>query len=213
MTASAEMLFDDARKELLREIDSSVGHVPCHDAFAAWLLPHHSHLPDLASLASLATTHLQSDRRYHHHAVIGFAAYTGAATESAQKALASGLLWLAGRPPRVDGNPMAFCTDAIALLGIALGTHTLGDQSIHTAVAEWMSQFLEESYKMPGVQDWQRCLFAVTQYMVRAGPQLLIPVTPLVADIRVALYSKGLPLRDLLATKQDEEQVFSLLKT
>jgi adenine-specific DNA-methyltransferase len=108
---------------------------------------------------------------------------------------------------------MAFCTDAIALLGIALGTHTLDNQSIQRAVADWMSRFLWKSYQMLRVQDWQRCFLAIAQQLIHVNPELVIPATSTVADIRVALHSKGLLLRDPSMTEQDEQHALSLLKT
>src|SRR5262245_57974393 len=124
MTTTA-ILLADARQGLLREIGSALGHICSDDAFVAWLLPSYDHVPHLAALALAATTRLQTERHYQSIAVLGFAAHAGAITDDIKEILASGLVWLVGRSLSIDGNPMAFCTDAVALLGIALGAQSV----------------------------------------------------------------------------------------
>lgn len=214
MTTPTEMLFSDAREALLREFLSTSGQVSSNDAFTAWLLPGYVFSADLRSLASAAATRLQAERNYQHIAAIGFAAHAGAVAEKEREVLAVGIQWLVGRKPLVDGNLMAFCTDAVALLGIALGTKALGNQCTETAVADWMTQFLPGCYQMPAIQDWQRCLFAVAQREAHTEPALAIPDAASVADVRVALRAKGfLAISDRSVVEHDEGEALALLKT
>jgi hypothetical protein len=210
----SDLLFDDARAALVRQLNAAVGQSPSDDAFAAWLLPDCPPVQRLASLASSAASNPQAETNYRYVATLGFAAHDAVAGPSELETLARGLLRLAGRQPFVDGSPMSFCTDAVALLGIALGAKALAEPAALSAVTAWMTQFLSHCYHMAGMHDWQRCLFALAQSEVGAQPELALPRAASTADVRVALRAKGcVATPEICVAERDEMDALLLLKT
>jgi len=106
---------------------------------------------------------------------------------------------------------MAFCSDAVALLGIALATQSLPAE-LRDRVKSWMTLFLESSFGMRGLLPWQRCFLAVTQRCLGTAPELPLPMEPDVADVRLAFRAKGLLPEDV-ADAADEEHAVALLKS
>jgi hypothetical protein len=64
-------------------------------------------------------------------------AHASALTDVQAQALRNGLKWLCGRSPQIAGEPAPFFTDAVALLGLALGARFLqGDEM--TTTSRWL---------------------------------------------------------------------------
>jgi hypothetical protein len=125
--------------------------------------------------------------------------------------LKTGLTWVAGRDPFIDGGPMDFCTDTVALLGIALGTQLIGEDSVQNKVVCWMERFISESFQNR-LSDWQKCLLIVTQRVVNLIPTLPIPNANTVSDIRLALRVKELLPPDPISNSQEQMETLSLMK-
>jgi hypothetical protein len=213
MSAAGELLFNDARAALARELATLVGRNDLNEAFVAWLLPTQHIGLTIQGPARVAAGHAGAQRTYQDVAVLGFAAAAGTIEPPQRDALNTGLKWLAGREPFVDGSPMGFCTDAVALLGVALGATRIGEDATKGAVADWMGKFLSKCYEMRGVHDWQRCLFAAAKKEVGAVLDLVVPEDTSVADVRVALRAKGvLPMPQEAREERDETDALLLLK-
>lgn len=210
--SASQAIFADARTALQCELSQSAGQNSSDDAFAAWYLSNCFPFKSLTTLAAEATSLMKVERLYRHVAVIGYAADVTGLSQEERDALNWGLHWLAGREPFPEGNPMGFCTDAVALLGIALGVRVLKDDAVKAAVSSWTARFLPRSYAMSGVHDWQRCLFSAVSCLLGC-PTLQMPDGSAVADVRVALRSKGLVAdSDRALLEEDEVHSLTLIK-
>ena len=130
-------LIDDARQSLLREIAPVVGRNDLHEAFAAWLVP--GVVADLGidKAADLAAKAAGAERYYSHVAVLAVTAQIRPLGDKEKEALATGLKWIVNRDPVVDGTPMGFCMDGVALAAIILGAKASGDHGIWATTCEW----------------------------------------------------------------------------
>lgn len=211
MTAPDELLFTDARKALLRELKNLVGRGNVDEAFAAWLLPYLDIGLQLQKAAHAAGERTGAQRSYRDVAILGFAASTGILQPSQWEVLKKGLTWVAGREPFIDGGPMDFCTDIVALLGIALGAQLIGEDSIQNKVVCWMERFISQSFQNR-LSDWQKCLLIATQQVVSSIPTLSLPNANTVSDVRLALRVKGLLPPDPGSNNQEQMETLSLMK-
>jgi hypothetical protein len=211
MTDPDELLFTDARKALLRELKNLVGRGNVDEAFAAWLLPYLDIGLQLQKAAHAAGERTGAQRSYRDVAILGFAASTGILQPSQWEVLKKGLTWVAGREPFIDGGPMDFCTDIVALLGIALGAQLIGEDSIQNKVVCWMERFISQSFQNR-LSDWQKCLLIATQQVVSSIPTLSLPNANTVSDVRLALRVKGLLPPDPGSNNQEQMETLSLMK-
>jgi hypothetical protein len=211
MTAPDELLFTDARKALLRELKNLVGRGNVDEAFAAWLLPYLDIGLQLQKAAHAAGERTGAQRSYRDVVILGFAASTGILQPSQWEVLKKGLTWVAGREPFIDGGPMDFCTDIVALLGIALGAQLIGEDSIQNKVVCWMERFISQSFQNR-LSDWQKCLLIATQQVVSSIPTLSLPNANTVSDVRLALRVKGLLPPDPGSNNQEQMETLSLMK-
>ncbi|MEG4202730.1 hypothetical protein QUA20_02190 [Microcoleus sp. Pol7_A1] len=211
MTAPDELLFTDARKALLRELKNLVGRGNVDEAFAAWLLPYLDIGLQLQKAAHAAGERTGAQRSYRDVAILGFAASTGILQPFQWEVLKKGLTWVAGREPFIDGGPMDFCTDIVALLGIALGAQLIGEDSIQNKVVCWMERFISQSFQNR-LSDWQKCLLIATQQVVSSIPTLSLPNANTVSDVRLALRVKGLLPPDPGSNNQEQMETLSLMK-
>ena len=88
--------------------------------------------------------------------------------------------------------PAAFCTDAVAVLGLSLGAKSLEPSAVSDGVRTWLGRFLRTTYEMERVEEWQRALFAIADQSLGGLNRLPVPLTASAADVRVALRSKAL---------------------
>lgn len=211
MITASELLFDDAHAALVQKVAAVRGQNNLEEAFASWLLPEQIPGVSIAGSTRLASTHAGAERSYQDVAVLGFAATMDLIDKGQRSPLLAGLQWLAGREPFLYyGLPMSFCMDAVALLGIALGAKSLEEESTQRAIGNWMGKFINGSYGM--LTGWQKCLLAAAQRHIGISPDLQVPGEPTVADVRVALRSKGL-LPGQVQVEEDERGTLLLVKS
>jgi hypothetical protein len=132
---------------------------PSDRAFLAWVLHEDTPRDDLTTLASTAAISFSTARSYHDLAIIGYAAHASGLDEAQAQAIRHGLKWLSGRSPDIAGEPAPFFTDAVALLGLALGARILGGDEVVTT-SQWMLGFVPRAAKLSAVEAWKRCLFS-----------------------------------------------------
>jgi hypothetical protein len=207
-----EILLQDAGDALRRRIMSVAELSPSDRAFLAWALHEDTPRDDLAVLAASAATNLSTSRSYHDVATIGYAAHVSGLDDVQAQALRQGLRWLCGRSPDIDGEPAPFFTDAVALLGLALGARYLGgDEAINTS--RWMCGFVPRAAKLSAIEAWQRCLFSAALHAVGSS-ELPLPKDSGIADVRTALRSRSIASgeggRD--EAEADERLTLDLLK-
>jgi len=212
MSTVAEILLQDGADALRSRVMSVSELSPSDRAFLAWTLHEATPRDDLAVLATTAAINLSTTRSYHDLATMGYAAHASALTDVQAQALRNGLKWLCGRSPQIAGEPAPFFTDAVALLGLALGARFLqGDEMATTS--RWMIGFVPRAAELPGVKSWQRCLFSAALHAL-GSTELPIPEDSSVADVRTALRARsvatGAASRE--EAEADERLTLGLLK-
>ena len=95
---------------------------------------------------------------------------------------------------------MPFCSDAVGVLGVAVGASAFSDSDVASDISAWLAKFLASIYSMSGTEEWQRCLFHAADTLLGG----LVGIGPVVgenaSDVRAALESKGiLPSIDEIA--------------
>jgi hypothetical protein len=158
-------------------------------AFIAWLLEDFN---NLLSIAGAAAKRAGAGQDFLDIAILGLAAHAGVLSEPGVAELKEGLTRLAGLRPIVNGVRMPLYTDAVGMLGVALGTAVIADAELTSQVVGWTRRFLKSAYEMDEVQDWQRCLLAAADLSLGSPLILPFPTSGLVADVRLALLAKGL---------------------
>ena len=211
ITSPEEILLGDARKQLLRELKCLCGKGNLDEAFAAWLLQSTDVGFQLKEAAQAASEHIGGQRTYRDIAILGFTAVVGILEDFQREALHLGLEWVSGREPLIDGQPMDFCTDAVGLLGIAVGARFVSDASIKTQVNGWLEKVIKQSFRSR-LDDWQICLFCAIEQIGNLNVTLLQPTGSQSADVRVALRSKGILPDAVNSEHQDYTDALSLIK-
>lgn len=209
-----DILLADARQTLIREIEEAVGTRDLATAFAAWLLPDQVQGLRHKALLTDASRVSGAERTYQHVALLGYASQFLTFGKPLVTVLESGLTWLAGRSPIVDGTPMGFSIDPVALLGVSLGTKVLGDTSITAKVAKWLHSCLSARIDGLGCESWQRwLLLAATTDVINENSMANLSMAQMDADVRVALYSKGfLPHASKGQLEQDSIAMLGLVQ-
>jgi hypothetical protein len=180
-------------------------------AFAAWVLRAPEGRAEFVALASGADKRMGASQDFHTVGILGFAADAGLVFERQIQRLKQGLRRLAGRSAMVNGVPMPFSTDAVGILGVALGTAVAADLELAGAVAVWAARFLKASYERDRADDWQRCLFAAADRKIGSLLKLSIPNSIASADVRIALLARGLIDYDDTQVRQDTAPVLDLV--
>jgi hypothetical protein len=208
VSATSDFLLADARADLRRRA-SEDGRTELSRAFAAWLLREND--GELASLVSEAATREGAQQDFHTAAILGFGAEAGLLTAEAIEALKKGLRRQSGRGVVIDELPAAFCSDAVGILGVVLGTKAVADPELTDQIVKWVSKFLKKSYDEERTEDWQRCLFATADRQLGSSLDLTILRSPATADVRTALVSKDLiDASDAESADQDGQQTLTL---
>ena len=189
MSTVAEILLQDGADALRSRVMSVSELSPSDRAFLAWALYDDTPRDDLAVLATTAATNLLTTRSYHDLATIGYAAHAAGLTDVQPQILQNGLNWLCGRNPQIAGEPAPFFTDAVALLGLALGARFLRGDEV-AATSRWMLGFVPRAAGLPAVKSWQRCLFSAALHAL-GSTELPIPEDSSVADVRTALRARS----------------------
>jgi hypothetical protein len=210
VTATSDFLLADARAALRRRL-AEPDRTDLSRAFAAWVLREPGLAAEFASLVELAASRKGAQQDFQTVAILGYGSEAGILTGEQVEALRKGLRRQAGREPLVDSVPMAFCLDAVGILGVALGVRIIADAKTTSEVVRWAGRFLKTSYEMERTEDWQRCLFAAGDRQLGSPLNLPVPTSAAVADLRTALITRGVlgTVDDTQATV-DAEQTLRL---
>ena len=110
-------------------------------------------------------------------ATLGFARESGLLGPEESGTLKQGLERLAGRQPFVDENPMPFCSDAVGILGVALGTQIARRQWGYLPDCRVALQFspqlsIASTARKTGnaVSSWLRITFWAARIQLPASP-------------------------------------------
>lgn len=213
MKQTENIILADIRTHLLRQIAGASRDNTLLDIFAVWMLGEGVlGLQVHDRLASVAC-HAGGQRTYQDVASLGFAAGAGMLNPSGIDALVKGIEWIAGREPLIGGAPAGFCTDAVALLGIAVGAQNEAAKPLRSKLAKWMGRFIPGSPPVFSERDWQTCALAVTGGLLGVKGASFMSATDDLADVREAFVAKGLwPTRAAEDDERDVTRSLSLMK-
>ena len=160
--------------------------------FGYWITAGKPVTTEIQAIAASATQRGGAQQDYQTVAVLGYASGCGLLDSTFAPVLMKGLERLAGRQAFVDGNPMAFCSDAVAILGVALGTRHLVAPALSDKIVMWLKTFVIPICEMEGTEEWHRCLFYAADQVL--GGKIGVPSceSTLAADVGVALTDKGI---------------------
>jgi len=190
VSTTSEFLLADARAALRRRA-SEDGRTELSRAFGAWLRRDASRDSEFTSLVREAATRQGAQQDFQTVAILGFGADAGILAADETESLQKGLRRQAGRGVVIDELPAAFCSDAVGVLGVVLGTKAVGDTQISDQVVQWISKFLKKSYDAERTEEWQRCLFAAVDLQLGSLLNISIPKSLGTADVRTALVARG----------------------
>ncbi len=208
---TSDLLLADARSALQRELTRRPQADPAV-LFAYWMLRRAGDEVEAKQISAVAAQRTGAQLDFQTVATLGFARESGLLGPDGSEVLRQGLERLAGRRPFVDEIPMAFCSDATGILGVALGTRTLADSTVSAKIVSWLSSFLKTIYELDGTENWQRCLFQATDRILGNGLGLPRPGLAQAEDVYVALLAKSIlvPPRGETA-EQEEEKALKLI--
>ena len=209
MTSASGMLLADAAATFSRQLKSR----PQTDlaiVFADWTGAMPGDHPEARQVISAASARTGVQQDFQTVAAIGFAFDAGLLDTSQLAALKQGIERQIGRQPFIDEVPMPFCSDAVGLLGIALGTRKLADTALSERVICWLRGFLRKIYELDGTEDWQRCLFDAADYVLGGKIGLPPVASEQAADVRAMLAARSI-LPGGERSEQEEMSVYRLL--
>jgi hypothetical protein len=211
MSDTSSILLADAEVNLLRTVRSVQGGNSLEEAFVGWALHGTSDALLLASALQYAASKKGGLLDHTDVAILGFGLACGFLEESQRAAFLDGLARLCGRNPLMHGTPIACCTDAPALLGLAVGARGVGGIE-RSRLAGWVGQFFDQtcSGKLPA--DWHRALLHGVSHCLCLTASLP-PFSACPPDLRVALRVKGVVPGGLSAPEEDEAATLRLIKT
>jgi REase_DpnII-MboI len=196
----SEILLADTKHWLALRIEAGIT-TELSKMFQHWL----EQASDTASFQEMLATAAQrigAQQDYQTVAVLGYSLEVDLPSSAQIKVFSEGLSRLTGRQAFVDGVPMAFCSDAVAILGLSIGARRLGDEQAVNHLVLWLQTFLNKIWMLEGTEDWQRAMFAAADQVLdkKIGlPEISPDQSP---DLSGALAEKGLV--SLSVTETDE---------
>ncbi len=169
-------------------------------------------MAEAMKMVTAATQRSGAQQDFQTVSTLGFANEAGLLGPEAALTLKQGLERLAGRNPVVDEILMPFCSDAVGILGVALGTRSLADNAVSSQIVSWLSRFLINIYNLDGTENWQRCMFLAADYVLDGGIRIPASALSQADDVRIALAAKNaLPRSSGGQAEQEEESALKLI--
>jgi hypothetical protein len=211
VSKGSDFLLADARAALKRALACRPQSDPAI-VFGYWMLMRPGDAPEATQIATAAMQRSGAQQDFQTVATLGFAREYGLLGPEAAGTLKQGLERLAGRSPVVDEIPMPFCSDAVGILGVALGTRSLADNGLSSQIVTWLSRFLPNIYNLDGTENWQRSLFQAADHVLGGGIKLPASALSQAEDVRIALGAKNtLPRSGGQQAEQEEERALKLI--
>jgi hypothetical protein len=211
VSQASDFLLADARAALQRALTCRPQSDPAI-VFGYWMLMRPGDAAESMQIATDAMQRSGAQQDFQTVATLGFARESGLLEPEAAVTLKQGLERLAGRSPVVDEIPMPFCSDAVGILGVALGTRSLADNGVSSQIVAWLSRFLPNIYNLDGTENWQRTLFQAVDHLLGSGMKLPSATLSQTEDVRIALDAKNtLPRSDGEQAEQEEEMALKLI--
>lgn len=204
VSSTSEFLLADARAFLFRCISAR----PQSDLalmFDHWIAAKKLVNAEIQAIVTSATQRGGAQQDYQTVAVLGYAADSGVLDSSYVPILIQGLERLSGRQAFVDGNPMPFCSDAVAIFGVALGIQYLAEQNLTDKIVDWLKTFVVSICDMEGTEAWQRYLFCAADQILGGKIGVLPCNSALAADIHIVFIDKGILHSAASPVAEDQE--------
>jgi hypothetical protein len=192
MSEAERILLEDARNTLLRAVRKVEGLGDLREAFAGWALRESVPSVLIEGACRAAVDRPVAQKSYRDVAVLGFAADAWRANFAHRDLLVQRLEWLAGRNPNLGGSPAGFCSDPIALLGVALGAQAIGCGALTGGIAAWLDGFSGASFNSQRVPGRDKLFAAAALRSVGAKVVIDVADTDEISDVRVTLRARGL---------------------
>ena len=205
MSDLANVLLCDARQTLMREVSTAAGKHDLLEAFSAWLLRDNTCGVGMEEAVRIALAASGAGRTYREVAILGYAAAATRLDADGMSKLMAGLRWLTAREPIVSNVPMPFCTDSVGLLGVALGGGVGGDEGIRHTVSSWLARCNAARAVSADGDGWEDLLLLAVEWLAGRSNYKHLRADPALADVRVALRSRGL-LADLKERSDEDEE-------
>lgn len=215
--STGEILLHDAHSTLLRVVNSCPADALLEKTFSLWMVPELANPDAVGALVDTLKEHLDNSADYRNGALLGYAVAASedqgvALGDEAYEMLEGELAWMAGRNWMLNGMPADFFSDAVGILGFAVGARYCRNEELKERVAKWLGGFLPRCCERRGVETWERVLFAAAAYAANFNAELAVPDDPPVADIRLALrLKKALPPVDSALADSDEVSALRLM--
>jgi len=178
----------ELRKTLAAAAEDDQNQPPHARAFAAWVqLESLGQAALLGSLAEDAAKAQGAARETSRVAVLGYAA---SLNDAFVAPFADGLAWLMARQYFVQGRPLTFEIDGLALLGVAVGLPKL-DAAKSAEGCSWLEGVLAESVSRSRKPDWNEALIRAALAVLRQSGDGWTE-SKVDDDLVVALSAKGL---------------------
>lgn len=178
----------ELRKTLAAAAEDDQQQPPHSRAFAAWIqLESARQAALLRALADEAAQARGASRETSHVAVLGYAATLD---ERFLMPFADGVAWLRARQYFVQGRPLTFEVDGLALLGVAVGLLKI-EAAAAVAARDWLNDVLSESISRARKPDWNESLIRAALEIAR-HPGDAWTDDVVAADLVVALSAKHL---------------------
>lgn len=190
MNTIQEILIQDTQKTLLQIVENLKGKGNIDEVFVAWLLSESYSEMTLKEAGIVSSTRIGGNRGYSDIAILGYCADAGLISSNIISALKDGLEWLSGRSITVQGISTGLSQDPIALLGIALGTRIISEDNLMKRISDWLGNFISQSYKMRGIEDWQKCVIVAAGQILQIDSEISIPANKDIDDVLVALKAR-----------------------
>lgn len=189
MNPNNQSLLADIHQTLLRAI-KQLENTSLDAAFAAWICP------SLEVEIDAQLPPQWSEMNYQQVAQLGFLCNSNPQLRATkQDELIRGLTRLTGRTTTITGGARApFCTDVIALLGLAVGAKEIGG-NVQDSFSTWLDSFVEDTCKE--LPDWKKCIAASAKYLLypklpcSLTDKVDSPITQTVMSIRGLATSSG----------------------
>ena len=118
---------------------------------------------------------------------------------------------ISGREPLLDGQLQSFCTNTVALLGIALGTQELNNHIVLEKIRIWLSKFISNSFQTR-LEDWEKCLLVAVCHVIGIQSDFVISEKSEVADVRIVLKEKKVLNYEPLSQQKESSDALYLVK-
>jgi hypothetical protein len=190
VSEASEILLENAIREYRTRWKAHCDNDVITTSLGIWLGLHENCEDAAIALETGAKKKRGAQRSYKDVAAAGFLAASEHKTNESEPQFRRDIAWLIHRQVSFEGVPTGVTVDGVAILGLVLGTSSIGDVNITRDVVAWASNFLPSSVKQVGIPLWQKFLMGTAASSLGI-PDATVPYDAEIADVFIALTSKN----------------------